>query len=242
MVERGMWKDWFGFSTLATGQDLVMLDAMAKSGCFGFLIGLESNSEDVLKKMVKDVNLRLGVSRMADSIKNIHDHGMIVWGSVIFGADGDDKDCFRRMVDYILENSLDVLTYGISTPLPNTPMHKRLLGEGRIFRAAYPNDWFHYGTDHVTYKLEKMTLEEFIAGMHYVYDHLYTKEALRARFRRSLQATGNPRTALFAYRVGQDWQRVFEQILHNLHGLYDSGVYPAERTASGSPGATATAH
>jgi hypothetical protein len=135
-----------------------------------------------------------------------------------------------------------VLTYGISTPLPNTPMHKRLLGEGRIFRAAYPDDWFHYGTDHVTYKLEKMTLEDFIDGMHYVYDHLYTKEALRARFRRSLQATGNARTALFAYRVGQDWQRVFEQILHNLHGLYDSGIYPAERVMSSSPSATPAAH
>lgn len=242
MVERGMWKDWFGFSTLATGQDLVMLEAMAKSGCFGFLIGLESNSEDVLKKMVKDVNLRLGVDRMADSIKNIHDHGMIVWGSVIFGADGDDKDCFRRMVDYILENSLDVLTYGISTPLPNTPMHKRLLAEGRIFRNSYPNDWFHYGTDHLTYALDKMRLEDFIEGMHYVYDHLYTKEALRARFRRSLAATGNARTALFAYRVGQDWQRVFEQILHNLHGLYDSGAYPAERVSVGSAGTTVAAH
>jgi len=242
MVEREMWKDWFGFSTLATGQDLVMLEAMAKSGCFGFLIGLESNSEDVLKKMVKDVNLRLGVDRMADSIKNIHDHGMIVWGSVIFGADGDDKDCFRRMVDYILENSLDVLTYGISTPLPNTPMHKRLLGEGRIFRRNYPDDWFHYGTDHITYALEKMRLEDFIAGMHYVYDHLYTKEALRARFRRSLQATGNARTALFAYRVGQDWQRVFEQILRNLHGLYDSGMYPAERVSVGGTATIPTAH
>jgi radical SAM superfamily enzyme YgiQ (UPF0313 family) len=242
MVEREMWKDWFGFSTLATGQDLVMLEAMAKSGCFGFLIGLESNSEDVLKKMVKDVNLRLGVDRMADSIKNIHDHGMIVWGSVIFGADGDDKDCFRRMVDYILENSLDVLTYGISTPLPNTPMHKRLLAEGRIFRRNYPNDWFHYGTDHVTYMLDKMGLEDFIEGMHYVYDHLYTKEALRARFRRSLAATGNARTALFAYRVGQDWQRVFQQILHNLHGLYDSGLYPAERVSVGSAATTVPAH
>jgi radical SAM superfamily enzyme YgiQ (UPF0313 family) len=242
MVERRLWKDWFGFSTLATGQDLVMLDAMAKSGCFGFLIGLESNSEDVLKKMVKDVNLRLGVARMADSIKNIHDHGMIVWGSVIFGADGDDRGCFRRMVDYVLENSLDVLTYGISTPLPNTPMHKRLLGEGRIFRAAYPDDWFHYGTDHVTYKLEKMTLEEFIEGMHYVYDHLYTKEALRARFRHSLQVTGNPRTALFAYRVGQDWQRVFQQILQNLHALYDSGAYPAEGGSVGIPSAMQPVH
>jgi hypothetical protein len=135
-----------------------------------------------------------------------------------------------------------VLTYGISTPLPNTPMHKRLLGEGRIFRNNYPGDWFHYGTDHITYALDKMRLEDFIEGMHYVYDHLYTKEALRARFRRSLAATGNARTALFAYRVGQDWQRVFEQILRNLHGLYDSGMYPAERVSVGGAGMTLAAH
>jgi radical SAM superfamily enzyme YgiQ (UPF0313 family) len=242
MVDRGMWKDWFGFSTLATGQDPVMLEAMAKSGCFGFLIGLESNSEDVLKRMIKDVNLRLGVENMARSIKNIHDNGMIVWGSVIFGSDGDDKDCFKRMTDYILHHSLDVLTYGISTPLPKTPMHKRLFEDGRIFRTNYPEDWFHYGTDHITYKLDKMTLEDFILGMQYVYDHLYTKEALRDRFRRSIKATGNPRTSLFAYRVGQDWQKVFQQVLTNLHALYDSGDYPAERVMSRGAELTAQAH
>ena len=130
MVERGIWKDWFGFSTLATASDEAMLDAMAKSGCFGFLIGLESNNEEVLKRMVKDVNLRLGVDKMAQNIKRIHDYGMIVWGSVIFGADGDDRNSFERMVDYILENSIDVLTFGISTPLPETPMYHRLNGEG----------------------------------------------------------------------------------------------------------------
>jgi radical SAM superfamily enzyme YgiQ (UPF0313 family) len=228
MVERGIWKNWFGFSTLATASDEEMLGAMAKSGCFGFLIGLESNNEEVLKRMVKDVNLRLGVDNMARNIRRIHDYGMIVWASVIFGADGDDRDSFERMVDYILENSLDVLTFGISTPLPQTPMYHRLTNEGRIFRSNYPADWFYYGTDHVTYKLHKMRLEEFILGMEYAYKHLYSLEARRARFKRSLQATQNKRTAMFAYRVTQDWQSVFAQVIDNLHKLYDSGAYPSE--------------
>jgi hypothetical protein len=35
---------------------------------------------------------------------------------------------------------------------------------------------------------------------------------------------------------------VFEQILRNLHALYDSGVYPAEHTIARSSGAPALAH
>ena len=112
-------------------------------------------------------------------------------------------------------------------------MHKRLAESGRIFRNDYPRDWFHYGTDHVTYKLDKMRLEEFIEGMHYVYDSLYTREALRDRFRKSMKATGNARTSLFAYRVSQDWQKVFEQVLESLHALHDSGDYPSERIITG---------
>lgn len=229
MVERKIWKNWFGFSTLATGEDVELLDYMAKSGCFGFLIGLESNNEDVLKRMVKDVNLRLGVSRLPQYMKNIHDAGLIIWGSVIFGSDGDDPSCFARMVDYVLENSIDVLTFGISTPLPKTGLYYRLQKDDRLFRTNFPEDWFYYGTDHVTYKFEKMSLEEFIAGMHYVYDHLYAGDALKMRLRNSLKANRNRRTALWAYRVSQDWKSVFEWVLQNLHQLYDEGAYPSEK-------------
>jgi radical SAM superfamily enzyme YgiQ (UPF0313 family) len=229
MVERGIWKDWFGFSTLATANDEVMLDAMAKSGCFGFLVGLESNSEEVLKRMVKDVNLRLGVDNMARNVTRIHDYGMIVWGSVIYGADGDDWSSFPRMVEYIQEHSIDILTFGISTPLPETPLYHRLRKEGRIFRTDFPSDWFYYGTDHVTYKLQKMRLEDFVRGMEYTYEQLYSLEARRARFKRTLAATGNRRTSMFAYRVTQDWHAVFAQVIDHLHELYDSGAYPAER-------------
>jgi len=226
MVERGIWKDWFGFSTLGTGDDSALLDYMARSGCFGFLVGLESDEEEVLRRMVKDINLKLGPQRVRDNIKRIHDHGLIIWSSVIFGADFQGPDSFKRITDYILSNSLDVLTFGISCPFPKTGLYNRLEKDGRIFRKNFPEDWVYYDTAHVTYQLERLTLDEFIEGMHYVYDHVYGKENLRERFRNTLKATGNIRNAMFAYRVSQDWQAVFEQVLDNLHRLADSGEYP----------------
>lgn len=225
MKERGISKNWFGFTTLATGNDPVMLDAMAKTGCFGFLVGLESNNEVVLQTMMKDVNLRIGVDRLKDSIKRIHDHGMIVWGSIIFGADGDDKDCFKRMVDYILENSIDTMTYGIYCPMPRTALFKRVAEQGRNFRMNYPEDWYYYDSGHLVHRLSTMTLEEFIEGMEYVYQNLYTPQILRERFRISVKATGNIRNSMFAYRVNQDWNTVYRHNMGNLIRLYDSGDY-----------------
>jgi radical SAM superfamily enzyme YgiQ (UPF0313 family) len=225
MVKRGIWKDWFGFTTLATGNDPVMLDAMAKSGCFGFLVGLESNNEEVLKSMQKDVNLRIGADKLHESIRRIHDHGMIVWGSVIFGADGDDKDCFKRMVDYVLENSIDTMTYGIYCPMPRTALFKRLSGQGRIFRNNFPEDWFYYDSGHLVHRLSTMTLEDFIEGMQYVYDNLYNPKVLRERFRNSIKTTANPRNSMFAYRVNQDWDTVYRHNMTNLIRLYESGDY-----------------
>ena len=70
-----------------------------------------------------------------------------------------------------------------------------------------------------------MTLDEFIDGMQYVYDHLYGEKNLRERFVTSLKRNGSRRTAMFAYKVGCDWDKVFRQVLANLHKLRESGLY-----------------
>lgn len=225
MVERGIHKDWLGFTALNISQDAETLDYMAKSGCFGMLIGIESTNEAVLQKMNKRVNLKLGTDSYFDCIQKIHNAGLVVWGSVVFGADGDDKDSFKRMTDFILENNIDILTFGINCPFPKTQLYARLDSEKRIFRKNYPEDWQYYDTAHVVHRLVDMTLEDFIEGMQYVYDHIYAGDNLRTRFRNSIKTTKNPRNAMFAFRVGSDWKQVFEQVLQNLKELYDSGDY-----------------
>ena len=61
--------------------------------------------------------------------------------------------------------------------------------------------------------------------MQYVYDRLYGEENLRRRFVTTLKRNGCRRTAMFAYKVGSDWDRVFRQVLDNLHRLRESGLY-----------------
>lgn len=225
MIERKVNKDWLGFTALNISQDSEALELMAKSGNFGMLIGIESTNEEVLKKMNKRVNLKLGVDNFYDCIDRIHQAGLVVWGSMVFGADGDDKDSFKRMTDFVLENNIDILTYGINCPFPTTPLYKRLDSEKRIFRKNFPFDWKHYDTANVVHRFVDMTLEDFIEGMQYVYDKLYAGDMLRERFRNSIKMTHNPRNAMFAFRVGSDWKQVFEQVLENLKELYNSGDY-----------------
>jgi radical SAM superfamily enzyme YgiQ (UPF0313 family) len=225
MVERGIHKDWFGFTQFSTGHDLDALRHMSESGCLGFLIGMESTDEQVLRKLRKGSNIKTGVANYPSAIRNIHDSGMIVWASVIWGADFQNKDCFKPMVDYILEHSIDVLTFGIHCPFPETALFKRMVQENRMLRPNFPDDWFYYDTAHLTHTLSHMTLDEFIDGMQYVYDHLYGEKNLRERFVTSLKRNGSRRTAMFAYKVGCDWDKVFRQVLSNLHKLRESGLY-----------------
>jgi radical SAM superfamily enzyme YgiQ (UPF0313 family) len=228
MVERGIHKDWFGFSQFSTGHDLEALKHMAESGCLGMLIGMESTDPQVLKSLRKGSNLKMGVENYPSAIRNIHDNGMIVWASVVWGADFQTRDCFKVMTDYVLEHAIDILTFGIHCPFPATPLFKRMEQERRLFRADFPDDWAYYDTAHLTHTLSHMTLDDFIEGMQYVYDQLYAGRALRERFVQSVRANKNRRTALFAYRVGMDWEQVFRQVLDNLHALRESGLY--ERT------------
>src|SRR5262249_44729235 len=89
-AERDLKKNWFGFTSLNVTQDDVVLDYMAKSGCLGILMGIESLDYDTLKRMHKSVNI--GIAKKAstsflDSYRhcfgNLHRHGLIVWSSVI---------------------------------------------------------------------------------------------------------------------------------------------------------------
>lgn len=226
MTERNIIKDWFGFTALNTAFDEETLKYMASSGCLGILIGIESLDEEVLKSINKHVNLRIGVENYRKGIENLHRNGIICWGSVIFGADGDTKDNFKKMTDFTLEAGMDILTFGIYTPMPMTSSFQRLMQEGRIFRNRFPKDWYYYNSNHLVFTPRDMTIDELIEGLEYVYENLYSREALKARFDRTLKETNNSKNAMFAYRINIDWRAVFKSVIDDLKALYDSGTYP----------------
>lgn len=237
-AEREFQKDWFGFTSLNVTQDEEFLKYMAQSGGIGMLMGIESIDYDTLRQMHKSVNVGIAkkqfdlskqgfIQAYKSSFENVHKHGMIVWGSVIFGSDFDTESVFQDIVDLVWESKMDICTFGIYTPMARTELHKRLSAESRIFRDNYPEDWFYYNSEHLVFQLKSMSLERFIEGLTFVYNNIYSPEQIRERFKRTYQSNGNLRTAMFAYRTNLDWRLVFQYKIEELKKLLRDGIYPS---------------
>ena len=126
---------------------------------------------------------------------------------------------------FILDAKIDIMTCGILCPFINTPLQKRLDGDNRLFRTNFPEDWIYYTSHHLTYVLSKLTLQEFIDGIEYVYNNIYSTEVIRKKFRAAKDEMNNLNAAMFAFRVNLDWQEVYKHLLENLRDLQASGDY-----------------
>ena len=227
MVERGIYQNWFGFTSLNIYKDDETLDYMVKSGCVGVLIGIESINEEALKTMNKNVNLRISIEKYFGAIENIRKHGLAVWGTMVFGNDADTPETFKQVADFVLDSHVDIMTCGILCPFINTPLYMRLKGDGRLFRTNFPEDWKYYTSHHLTYILKNMSLQELIDGFQYLFDKIYSTEVLRKRFQNAKEILGikNMNAAMFAFRVNLDWQNVYQHLIQNLKELQSSGFY-----------------
>lgn len=225
MVDRGIYQNWFGFTSLNIYQDDEVLDYMVRSGCVGVLIGIESVNKDTLETMNKNVNLKISIDKYYEAIANIRKHGIAVWGTMVFGNDTDNVDTFKEAVDFVLESKLDIMTCGILCPFIHSNLYNRFAGEGRIFRNNYPADWKYYTSAHLTYILKSISLQDLIDGFEYVYEKIYSTEVLRERFRSAKGILNNDNASMFGFKVNLDWQTVFKHLVDNLKELRDSGDY-----------------
>ncbi|MEA5113070.1 MAG: radical SAM protein [Geobacteraceae bacterium] len=149
--------DWLGQTSVDMAQDDEMLALCRKSGCMGLLVGFESLSAETLKSVNKGVNKP---RQYLDVVKRMHDHGIGVKGSFIFGFDTDDEGVFERTVEFAQKAKIDVVYYSILTPYPGTALYRQMAAEGRII----DHDWNHYNTHNVVFRPKHMTPERLLDG------------------------------------------------------------------------------
>jgi radical SAM superfamily enzyme YgiQ (UPF0313 family) len=148
---------WMGFTTIQIAKSEKLLRSAQESGCVSLFIGFESLLQENLDGVSKRfVNARA----LSDLIKVIQGHKIGIHGSFIFGFDGDDPSIFRKTVEFVQRNNIELPTFSILTPFPGTPLQNRLEEEGRIFDHA----WSHYDMSHVVFKPRGMTVQELQEG------------------------------------------------------------------------------
>jgi len=157
---------WFSQASLNIVKDRKLLDLAQRSGCKGLFIGFESLSQESLNAMGKSINR---VNEFKEAIKMIHDHGIGIQGSFIFGTDYDDQSVFSDALRFIEKTHLEAVLFSILTPFPGTRIQEALLRENRIIHT----DWEKYDMNHVVFRPKKMTPTQLQDGFKWAYKSLY---------------------------------------------------------------------
>jgi radical SAM superfamily enzyme YgiQ (UPF0313 family) len=171
-------KAWIGQCSLATVKHIENVKLMAASGCKALFIGFESIDDDTVKHTGKRQN-RPGAYR--EIVDMLHDHGISVWGSFVFGFDTDTKSVFDRTVEEAIEMKVTMASFAILTPYPGTPLYKRLAAEGRL---TDPHWWLRRDHDQGSpyYRPTHMTREELKEGWVKAWLDFYTFSSMWRRF------------------------------------------------------------
>ena len=164
---KGMNRVFQGAATVQAILEGDLIEKAAEAGLRSVFIGFETFSPENLKASNKSQNLQRDYSK---AVKRLHDLGVMINGSFVFGLDDDGPDVFKRTVDWGVENAITTATFHILTPYPGTRQFQRMEEEGRILTY----DWSKYDTRTVVFKTKNLTLEQLKNGYDWAYKEFYT--------------------------------------------------------------------
>ena len=116
-----------------------LIDLAAEAGMRSIFVGFESITEENLSRCNKLQNLNKDYTEV---INKLHDLGIMINGSFVFGLDGDDPNVFKKTVEWAISKGITTSTFHIATPYPGTEFYKRLKKEERLIT----NNWDIYDT------------------------------------------------------------------------------------------------
>jgi len=134
-----------------------ILKSASKAGCITWSIGFDSVSQKSVDSTGTKANL---VSDYKKIIDKIHDHGMTIDGTFMFGFDSEDKNIFRDTKDMVCNLDIDNPIFNTLTPFPGTPIYDKFEREGRILTK----EWEKYDLLNVVFQPKNMTEGELLNG------------------------------------------------------------------------------
>ncbi|MFA5505584.1 MAG: radical SAM protein [Vulcanimicrobiota bacterium] len=184
---------WAGLATTKIAWDDELLRLASASGCSGLLIGFETVSMEALAESAKKFNNHQSYDLV---IRKLHDAGIAIMGTFVFGFDADDRDIFARVSEFAVRTKIDLPRYAVLTPFPGTPLHRRLLSENRILTR----DWELYDGQHVVYKPARMSPQELQQGVEWAWKETYSWANIARRLAGSRRMLLKAMAANLGYR------------------------------------------
>jgi radical SAM superfamily enzyme YgiQ (UPF0313 family) len=163
---RGMGRLWQAAGTVLSVLRPNLLERAVACGLRSLFVGFETLSVDNLRDQNKVQNLNRDYTA---AIRRLHELGVMVNASFVFGMDADGPDVFTRTVEWAVEQGIETATFHILTPYPGTALHQRMQAQGRILH----DDWDLYDTRHAVFQPAGMQPAELEAGYWQAYRDFY---------------------------------------------------------------------
>lgn len=164
---KGMNRVFQGAATIDSILRGNLIEKAAEAGLRSLFVGFETFSPQNLKQSNKKQNLEKDYIK---AVNRLHSLGIMINGSFVFGLDDDDKDVFKRTVDWGVSNGLTTSTYHILTPYPGTALFKSMEMQRRI----KTRNWDLYDTRNVVYETSGLNASELEAGYWWAYKEFYS--------------------------------------------------------------------
>ena len=143
-----------------------LIEEAASAGLRSLFVGFETLSSVALSGSGKRQNLGWSYREV---VRRLDSLGIMINGSFVFGLDGDDRDVFRRTVDWAVRTGITTATFHILTPYPGTALFTEMAAQDRL----ETRDWDLYDTRHVVYRPLHLSPDELKQGYDWSYRSFY---------------------------------------------------------------------
>lgn len=133
MIEKDYQFNWFSYFR-CSNSDEEAIELLAKSGCKGVFLGIESGSPTILKNMNKAAT----TEKYERGMELLHQYGVLTFASFILGFPGETEETFRESVDFIKTTKPDYYRAQLWYCEPGTPVDRQrekygIEGEGFVW-------------------------------------------------------------------------------------------------------------
>jgi len=136
LIARNLPIQWFGNARADNLTDPEFVRRLKRSGCWMLALGIESESDDVRKNMVK----RLERQKIQTAFKNMRDAGIRSFAFFIFGYPGETLQTMDQTIEYAIALDPDFANFYPAVPYPGTALFEKCVRES-LLREDAINDW-----------------------------------------------------------------------------------------------------
>lgn len=168
---------WGTQTDISVAYDEELLQLLYQAGCHWLFIGFENVTQKGLRFLDKKQWKAQQLEKYEQSIEKIHNNGINIWGSFMFGGDNDTLSVFSDTLDFVIRNGIYSGSFTIMTPLPGTQLFKEMKEANRIIDY----DWSRYTFWDVVFQPACMSPDDLSQGVAWVYDQFYSRENVQKR-------------------------------------------------------------